>query len=120
MDARSFKFRPNDLGVRQWLAILVVGCILPLSGIAAFLIFNFYQHEQTQLISNAIQQAHTISSEVDRDIARTEAALQVLATTSSFVNADFGAFYSRAARALQSMNADSIVVMDAEGQLLLS
>jgi PAS domain S-box-containing protein len=120
MDARSFKFRPNELGVRQWLGILVVGCILPLSGIAAFLIFNFYQHEQTQLISNAIQQARTISSEVDRDIARTEAALQVLATTSSFVNADFGAFYSRASRALQSMNADSIVVVDTEGQLLLS
>jgi C4-dicarboxylate-specific signal transduction histidine kinase len=119
-DASPFKFRPHDLGVRQWLAILVVGCILPLSGMAAFLIFNFYQHEQIRLISNAIQQAHAISAEVDRDIVRTEAALQVLATSSSFVNADFSAFYPQATKALQSMRADSIVVVDITGQLLLS
>jgi C4-dicarboxylate-specific signal transduction histidine kinase len=120
MNAWPLKFRLNDLGVRQWLTILVVGCILPLSGIAAFLIFNFYQHEQIRLISNAIHQAHSIISVVDQDIGRTEASLKVLASANSFVNADLRAFYPQAAKALQSMQADSIVVADTAGQLLLS
>jgi signal transduction histidine kinase len=120
MKTGSFRNRTNAFGVRLWLAVLVVGCILPLSGITAFLIFNFYQHEQSRLISNSIQQAHAIISLVDQDIASTEAALQALATDNSLANADFGAFYTRASKAVRNMPSNSIALVDAAGQLVFT
>jgi PAS domain S-box-containing protein len=120
MKAGSFRNRTNAWGVRLWLAVLVVGCILPLSAVTAFLIFNFYQHEQARLISNSIQQARAVITLADQHIASTEAALQALATANSLANADFHAFYPRAVEALRNMPSDSIVLVDNAGQLLLS
>ena len=65
-------------GVRLSLAVIVVGCILPIAVMAAFLIFDFYEHEQTQLTMNAISRARAMTSVVDRDFASTQAALLVV------------------------------------------
>ncbi len=106
--------------IRQRLFALVIGCILPIAGVAAFLIVSFYEHEQAQLTANATSRARAILSVLERDFAGTQAALQVLATSDRLVSGDLRGFYSRASAALPNMPADNIVVLDPSGQLLIN
>jgi diguanylate cyclase (GGDEF)-like protein/PAS domain S-box-containing protein len=118
----SKSFNSGDTGrapsIRMSLAKLVVGCVLPLAGISAFLIFNFYEHEQAQLTRQAINRARLMVTAVDRGFAGTQASLLALGT--SLRSEDLQGFYLRAFEALQNMHADSIVVIDTNGQLLLA
>ena len=107
-------------GLRANLALLVLGCILPLAFVAAYLIFHFYDSKQEQLTRNAIIQARAMIATVDRDFSGTEAALEALGTSRQLAAGDLGGFYKRAVQALRNMNADSIVVVDQNRQLLLS
>lgn len=107
-------------GIRTSLAVLVVGCVLPIAVVAAFLMLRFYETEQVQLTTRAIGRARAIVTSLDRDFGRTEASLQALATSHRLVNDDLAGFYLRAVEALRNMEADSIAVVDLNGQLLLS
>ena len=110
----------SALSIRIGLAILVIGCILPLAAVVAFLIFSFYEKEQTQLLNNAISQAHGMIATVDRDFATTEAALLALRTSSRLTHSDLKSFYPQAVAALQNMHVNSILLIDANGQILLT
>jgi C4-dicarboxylate-specific signal transduction histidine kinase len=110
----------GTLSVRMSLAILVVGCIVPLACVAAYLIFNFYHDKQEQLTRNAISQARAMIATVDRDVGGTEAALLALGSSGRLADGELRAFHAQAREALRDMNADSIVVVDQGGQLLLS
>lgn len=107
-------------GIRMSLAMLVVGCILPIALVAAFLIHNFYGHERTQLTTNAISRARAMVSVVDRDFANVQAALLALSTSPFLADDDLGGFHAQAVRALRHMQAESIVVLGPRGRLLLS
>lgn len=107
-------------GIRMSLAALVVGCILPIAVVAAFLISNFYGHERTQLTTNALSRARAMSSVVDRDFATTQAALQALSTSPFLASDNLGGFHAQAVGALRNMAAESIVVLGPTGRLLLS
>jgi hypothetical protein len=87
---------------------------------AAFLIFNFYEHEQTQLTINAVSRARAMTSVVDRDFASTQAALLALSTSPLLAKDDLGGFHAQAVEALRNMQAETIVVLDTTGQLLLT
>ena len=100
--------------------MLVVGCILPLAFVSAFLIFNFYEHEQDQLINNGISRARAMIYAVDRGFASTQAALQALATSHRLAHGDLSGFHRRAIEELPNIRAENIVVLDATGQLLLT
>ncbi len=69
---------------------------------------------------NAITQARGIVASVDRDLLSTQAALQALATSHRLASDDFAGFHARALEALDKMNADSIMVLEPAGQMLLS
>lgn len=107
-------------GLRASLALLVLGCILPLAFVAAYLIFHFYDSKQEQLTRNAIIQARAMIATLDRDFSGTEAALQALGTSRQLAAGDLSGFHVRAVQALRNMNADSIVVVDQNRHLLLS
>ncbi|CAN5423982.1 hypothetical protein BH11PSE11_BH11PSE11_01750 [soil metagenome] len=102
------------------LAVIVVGCILPLSFVAAYLIFNFYENQHDQLGKAAISRARAIITVVDRDFASTEAALLALSTSPLLAKDDLREFHAQAVEALRSMQADSIALVDSSGQLLVS
>ena len=106
--------------IRTSLAALVVGCVLPIAVVAAFLIVNFYEREQTQLTMNAVSRALAMTTVVDREFASIQAALQALATSHRLATGDLGGFHARAVEALKNIPAEAIVVFDARGQLLLS
>lgn len=106
--------------VRISLAVLVVGCIMPIVIVASFMVFDFYQREHFQLIGNALSRARAMISMVDRQFASTQAALQALSTSGALARGELNVFHARAVEALAYIHADSIVVVNVEGQLLLS
>lgn len=106
--------------IRRSLVQLVIACILPLAGIAAFLIYNFYQREQAQLAVDATNRARATVFALDRDIEMTQAALQALATSNRLRTGDLAGFYLRATAELKNLRVTSIIVLDSSGQLLLS
>lgn len=117
---RTFLNRAQAPSVRVFFILLVVGCILPIAIVAGMLIFNFYEHEQSQLIDNATSRARALTSMLDRDFANTESALLALRTSHRLAMGELETFQDRAAEALTNLRAESIVYMDADGQLLMS
>jgi len=106
--------------IRASLVALVVGCILPIAIVSAFLIFDFYKREQTRLIADTISRARAMISVIDGRFVSTQSALSALSTSHRLASGDLAGFYERAQEALTSMRVDSIAVADASGQLLLS
>ncbi|CAN5423857.1 hypothetical protein BH11PSE11_BH11PSE11_01740 [soil metagenome] len=106
--------------VRTSLVILIVGCILPIAIVAAYLIVDFYEGERTQLAKNAVSRVRAISSAVDRNFVTTQSALSTLGTSPSIVKGDLSAFHAQAVTAVANLHAESIVMLDTTGQLLLS
>jgi signal transduction histidine kinase len=120
MNVLPLKKGANATSIRTGLTVLVVGCILPLAATAAWLIFRFYQHEQSRLIDNAISQARATIATVDQSFSRIQSALQALGTCSGLDENDGDEFYPHALKALRNIQADSIVLTDPSGQLTLS
>ncbi|MRV73529.1 PAS domain-containing protein [Duganella sp. FT92W] len=107
-------------GVRASLAVLVVGCVLPLASVAAFLIVDFYEREQAVLMENTVSRARAIMAVVDHGFESTASALQALATSHQLHDGDLKGFHERAVDVLDMIHADSIVLVDPSGALLLS
>ena len=105
---------------RTSLVALVVACILPVASVAALLIVRFYRNEQAQLISNTVSRARTIIAAVDHDFDSTEIALRALGTARMLADGDLQGFHTRAVDVLGNLHADSILVLDSDGKMLLS
>ena len=112
--------RRQAIGVRASLAMLVVGCILPMAAVAGFLIVDFYTRERAQLLASTVGQARAIMAAVDAGFSRTEAALQALATSHQLQRGDLAGFHARAVEAQRNIEADGIILIDAGGGLLMS
>jgi PAS domain S-box-containing protein len=112
--------RRNVPGVRASLAVLVVGCVLPLASVAAFLIVDFYEREQAVLMENTVSRARAIMAVVDHGFESTASALQALATSRQLHDGELKGFHARAIDVLDMMRADSIVLVDPSGAMLLS
>jgi PAS domain S-box-containing protein len=113
----KWKQAPN---VRATLAALVIACILPVAAVAAFVIVNFYDRERTQLIENTISRARSVIAAADQDIGSAQLALQMLGTSQMLRNGDLRGFHARAVSVVDKLGADSIVLLDTDGALLMS
>lgn len=107
-------------GVRVRLAALVLGCVLPLAVLGAFLIQDFYAVERKVLIDHTHDRVRAITAAMDREFDSTIVALQALGTSQMLANEDYKGFHGRARAALANMRADSIVVVAPDGSLLMS
>ena len=107
-------------GVRASLAALVIASILPVAAVATYLIVNFYDNEREQLINNTISRARTIITATDHDFESIELALEALGTSRMLQEGDLAGFHSRAAIMADKLGADSIILLDTSGRLLLS
>lgn len=112
--------RRQAIGVRASLALLVLGCVLPMAAVAGFLIVDFYTRERAQLLASTVGQARSIMAAVDGGFTRTEAALLALGTSHQLQRGDLAGFHARAVEALRDIRADSIVLIEPGGKLLLS
>jgi PAS domain S-box-containing protein len=114
---RNWKQAPS---VNTSLTALVIACILPVSAVAAALILSFYHKERAQLISNTIGRARAAITAVDHDFGTATTALGALGTSRMLLSGDLQGFHSRATTVLASMHADSILVLDASGKMLMT
>jgi|GEM_PF-5798287 len=106
--------------VRQSLALLVIGSLVPIVVMVTFLLFGYYQSEQTRVEEDAITRARALTSAVDRQVGITQAALLALATSPLLTKNDLAGFHAQARLALPILNAETLVLVDRTGQLLLS
>lgn len=110
----------RSLSVRISLGLVVLGSVLPILAMGTYVIWSYYQQEQAQMARDAINRARAITSAVDREFGSLEASLRVLATSPSLAANDLAGFHARAVSALSNFDAESIVLVDRSGQLLLS
>ena len=106
--------------VRLSLALLVIGSVLPIVAMSAFVIWTYYQHEQTRVAESAISRARAITSAVDREFGSAQAALRALATSPLLAKRELAEFHAQAVVALSNVNAENLVLLDRTGQLLLT
>lgn len=107
-------------GVRFALAMVVLGCVLPLSIFAAILIFYFVDREQDRIADSVTSRARAMVSVVDREFASIHASLLALDTSNSLKRGDMEVFRERALLALANMKAASIFVLDQDGQMTMT
>ncbi len=67
--------------IREWLALLVISCILPATIATMFLIQHFYQHERASVERTTIATARALMQAVDRELFSAQGTLQALATS---------------------------------------
>lgn len=85
-----------------------------------FVVWTYYQLEQIQVAKDTISRARAIVSAIDREVGSLEAGLFALATSPRLARNDLAGFHAQAVVALSNFNADSIVLVDRTGQLLIS
>lgn len=106
--------------IRSGLAWLVAGCMLPGALISTVSIFADYQHQREQMMANAVATVRGLAAAVDRDLASTQAGLQVLATAPSLLADDLPAFHVRAKGALPYQNVTNYVLLDPAGHQVIN
>lgn len=108
------------LGVRARLAILVLGCVLPMAIAAGLLLADYYARGRDQQIAATLARTQAVAATLDREFDRTTAALQMLASSHLLAQDNLAGFHARATSALPDMNADLIALIGLDGRLLLS
>jgi PAS domain S-box-containing protein len=100
--------------VRSTLIWLAAWCLLPGVMVGSSLILMDQQRRQTEAEQTTMTAARAMASTLERDLAATVAALQVLATEPSLKAGDFGAFQQRAQEALAHQNITNYVLVDTD------
>lgn len=110
----------KSASVRQSLALLIIGSVVPIVAVGMFLIFSYWQNEQSHVADAAISRARAVTSAVDRQVGITQAALLALATSPLLTKNDLAGFHVQAEVALPTLNAETLVLVDRTGPLRLS
>ncbi|WP_315721564.1 MULTISPECIES: ATP-binding protein [unclassified Bradyrhizobium] len=88
-------------------------------GLAA-LAWGLYQHEREQASQGALATVRALAAALDRDLAGTSSAAQVLAESAALATDDLGAFYKEAKGSLPHLEGSAVVVADAAGQQVVN
>lgn len=115
----SFQRQPAPR-VRLVLSGLVLGCVLPLAGVAAALLISAHQQHQQQLRDGTLSRARAVMAVVDQDFNTTHAALYALAGSRMLAQGDLAGFHARTRAMLPAMHADSVLLLSRNGDILMS
>lgn len=99
---------------------LVLACILPGVVICAYLFHANYRLEKEKVYRETELLAAQIGAELDRELARIESGLHVLATAESLRRGDFQRFHQIAGNALKSQIVHNYVLTDPNGRQILN
>ena len=105
---------------RAKLAGLLLACVLLVAALAAFLIVDAYRQAQEQLLGATVARARAMMAVIDRDFLHTQAALRALSMSSLLEQGDLPGFRQRALALLPDMQADSVLLLDRGGDMLMS
>jgi PAS domain S-box-containing protein len=108
--------RPIRTSLLRIVFILVAPAIAGLGALAS----GFYHSEREQLSQSIFMTANALASTLDRDLAGTIAAAQVLAESPSLASGDFVAFHREATRVLPLLQGYAAVLTDETGRQLVN
>jgi two-component system sensor histidine kinase/response regulator len=81
---------------------------------------SFYQHERENIAQSTIATARALVSAVDRDLASTIMAAQILATSPHLQSGDFASFHREATAVVPLVLGNNFALADASGQQLVN
>jgi PAS domain S-box-containing protein len=102
--------------LRQLLLLLAFACVVPMAGLALGLIGYEYQRQRAHVEADAIGTARALMAAVDDRFLRTEGALLALSRSSALLGGDFARLQAEAQVLRDSVEATSLVVVDADGR----
>jgi hypothetical protein len=105
---------------RAVLSGLVLGCVLPLAGMAAALLISAWHQQQQQLSDSTLSRARAMLAVVDQDFNTTQSALFALAGSRMLEQGDLAGFHARTHAMLPAMHADSVLLISRTGDILMS
>jgi diguanylate cyclase (GGDEF)-like protein len=114
------KARLRSISLHMSLLRLVLACTLPGLVICAYLFYTNYHLEKDRIYRETELLAAQIGTELDRELARIESGLHVLATADSLRRGDFRRFHQIAGSALKSQIVYNYVLTDAKGRQILN
>jgi signal transduction histidine kinase len=106
--------------IQRELVRLVAACVVPCALAAALLTAYSYQRERAMIEQRTLETARALTQAVDRELVRGQAALEVLARSSSLASGDIAGFRRQAQEVLDLLPGDIIVLSDASGQQLIN
>jgi hypothetical protein len=106
--------------IRGTLIWMVVICVLPAWIGFAVLIQSMYSSERERAAQNTIMTARALMLAVDRELAATRAAVEVLATCPEQASDHLAAFHNRASALVRQLSGNNIVLVEQSGQQLLN
>jgi len=114
----DFSHRPRSIRSRliQIVFILITPAVIGLVALA----LGFDQNARQQISQNTMATASALGSALDRDLAGTTTAAQILAESPLLASDDFAAFHREAARLLPLLHGYAIVLADATGQQIVN
>ena len=102
-----------------YLVLFAASVALPLLFIAVYFLEQAVELEQGRLERQLVQTAQTLVSDIDRDIERTIAVLETLATSEALERGDYAAFHAQARRAVQP-SSGAVLLIDPTMQQLVN
>jgi len=112
--------RRQPRSIRSRLIQIVFILIIPaIIGLVA-LDLGFYQNARQQISQNTFVTARALASALDRDLAGTATAAQILVQSPALASEDWPAFYREASRMLPLLHAYAVVLTDASGQQIVN
>jgi PAS domain S-box-containing protein len=118
MHLPDLRRRPRS--IRFWLTWLVIGCILPATSVAAFLLTQSYEQQRANLEAVRIDTARALMQAVDNDFAGAASVLHVLAGSPLLASGDLAGFRVVAANAVTAAHAGNIVLSMASGAQVMN
>jgi PAS domain S-box-containing protein len=94
--------RGSKLGLRTHLVIFGLAIVVPVLLYSAFLLHRYTESERAYNERRALEIAHALSADVDREISAIITTLETLATSRPLANKDYADFYKQAKEALRS------------------
>lgn len=106
--------------IRSRLVVLVLACILPSAIMVGGLIFHDYQSDRERIIANVITTARMMILAVDQRLLVTRSGLSALAVSPSLRTRNLASFYEEATASLPELNAESVALLGADGEMILN
>ncbi|WP_445503138.1 hypothetical protein [Microvirga sp. G4-2] len=111
--------RRKRLSLRSHLALMCVGLALPILVFVGYILWQFASAERVRLEEYALDMAHVIAANADRELTSLHSALSVLVNSQFLQNGDVDNFNHQVTRANLS-NGVNIVLRAPDGQQLVN
>jgi PAS domain S-box-containing protein len=105
---------------RQLLALITLGCVLPIAGLALALVANEYQRERDQVEQTAVGTARALMAAVDDRFEGMENSLEGLANSPALTIGDLGQLFEEAQVFSRTQHVQGVLLVDANGMELVN